>query len=95
MGLILFRKEDQEICVDENTIMAEVLTNDNTWEYIGEFKESASDDLDDQEEDLERETEIGRIYRHTIQFTVDARITLTTDVKTERFKDVPVDIYDY
>lgn len=45
--------------------------------------------------DLERETEIGRIYRHTIQFTVDARITLTTDVKTERFKDVPVDIYDY
>ena len=44
MGLILFRKEDQEICVDENTIMAEVLTNDNTWEYIGEFEESASDD---------------------------------------------------
>lgn len=55
MGLILFRKEDQEICVDENTIMAEVLTNDDTWEYIGEFEESASDDLDDQEEDLEEE----------------------------------------
>ena len=55
MGLILFRKEDQEICVDENTVMAEVLTNDNTWEYIGEFEESASDDLDDQAEDSEEE----------------------------------------
>ena len=35
--------------------MAEVLTNDNTWEYIGEFEESASDDLDDQEDYSEEE----------------------------------------
>ena len=55
MGLILFRKEDQEILIDENTVMAEVLTNDDTWEYIGEFEDSASDDLDDQAEDLEEE----------------------------------------
>ena len=55
MGLILFRKEDQEICIDENTVMAEVLTNDNTWEYIGEVEESAFDNLDDQAEDSEEE----------------------------------------
>ena len=35
--------------------MAEVLTADDTWEYIGEFEESASDDLDDQVEDSEEE----------------------------------------
>ena len=35
--------------------MAEVLTNDNTWEYIGEVEENASDDLDDQVGDLEEE----------------------------------------
>lgn len=55
MGLILFRKEDQEILIDENTVMAEVLTSDDTWEYIGEVEESASDDLDDQAEDSEEE----------------------------------------
>lgn len=55
MGLILFRKEDQEICIDENTVMAEVLTSDDTWEYIGEVEESAFDNLDDQAEDSEEE----------------------------------------
>jgi len=44
--------------------------------------------------DLERETEIGRIYRHTIGFTIDARITLTVDVETEKFPIIPVDIYE-
>lgn len=44
--------------------------------------------------DLERETEIGRIYRHTINFTIDARITLTRDVNTTKFCSVPVDIYE-
>lgn len=44
--------------------------------------------------DLERETEIGKIYRHTINFTVDARIVLTTEVNTTKFCCVPVDIYE-
>lgn len=44
--------------------------------------------------DIERETEIGKIYRHTINFTVDARLTLVRDIPTTRFCDVPVDIYD-
>lgn len=44
--------------------------------------------------DLERETEIGKIYRHTISFTIDARLTLTRDVNTHRFKCVPVNIYE-
>lgn len=44
--------------------------------------------------DIERETEIGKIYRHTITFTVDARITMTTDVKTTALCSVPVDIYE-
>lgn len=44
--------------------------------------------------DIERETEIGRIYRHTISFTVDARITLVRDMNTTRFCNVPVDIYE-
>lgn len=44
--------------------------------------------------DLERETEIGKIYRHTIEFNVDARITLTRDVNTTKFCCVPLDIYD-
>ena len=30
--------------------------------------------------DLERETEIGKIYRHTVSMTVDARITLKRDI---------------
>lgn len=44
--------------------------------------------------DLERETEIGKIYRHTINFTLDARIILTTDVNTEKFCCIPVNIYE-
>ena len=44
--------------------------------------------------DIERETEIGKIYRHTISFTVDARITLVRDVNTTKFCCVPVDIYE-
>lgn len=44
--------------------------------------------------DLERETEIGRIYRHTISFSLDSRITLVRDVPTTRFKDIPVNIYE-
>ena len=44
--------------------------------------------------DLERETEIGRIYRHTISFAVDARITLVRDVATKKFCCVPVNIYE-
>lgn len=44
--------------------------------------------------DLERETEIGKIYRHTISFTVDARITLTTEINTKKFCCVPLDIYE-
>lgn len=44
--------------------------------------------------DIERETEIGKIYRHTITFTVDARITLVRDVNTTRLCEVPVDIYE-
>lgn len=44
--------------------------------------------------DLERETEIGKIYRHTINFTVDARLTLVRDVRTTRFCEVPVNIYE-
>lgn len=44
--------------------------------------------------DLERETEIGKIYRHTVNFTIDARITLKRDVSTMRFKCVPVSIYE-
>lgn len=45
--------------------------------------------------DLERETEIGKIYRHTINFTLDARITLVKDVNTTKFCPIPVNIYDY
>lgn len=44
--------------------------------------------------DIERETEIGKIYRHTISFTIDARLTLKRDVKIDRFQEVPVDIYE-
>lgn len=44
--------------------------------------------------DLERETEIGKVYRHTISFTVDARLTLVRDVATTKFCSVPVNIYE-
>lgn len=43
--------------------------------------------------DIERENDIGKIYRHTINFTVDAKLTLTRDVNTTPFCPVPVDIY--
>lgn len=48
----------------------------------------------DDNSDLERENEIGKIYRHTINFTVDARITMVKDVLTTKFCCVPVDIYE-
>lgn len=46
--------------------------------------------------DLERESEIGKIYRHTIEFTVDGRLTLINDVQTVRFKcgSIPINIYE-
>lgn len=45
--------------------------------------------------DLERESEIGKIYRHTVSFVVDARLTLVEEVKTQRFQCcVPVIIYE-
>lgn len=48
----------------------------------------------DDNSDIERETEIGKIYRHTISFTIDARIILTVDVNTTKFCCVPVNIYE-
>lgn len=44
--------------------------------------------------DIERESDIGKIYRHTINFTVDARLSLVRDTKTTKFSCVPVDIYE-
>lgn len=46
--------------------------------------------------DIERETEIGKIYRHTISFTIDGRLTLTTDSEVDKFCccEVPLDIYE-
>ena len=45
--------------------------------------------------DLERETEIGKIYRHTISLTVDARITLVRDTETKKLCcEMPINIYD-
>ena len=45
--------------------------------------------------DIERESEIGKIYRHTINFTIDARLTLTSEKISEKFCcDIPVNIYD-
>ena len=35
--------------------------------------------------DIERETEIGKIYRHTISFTIDARLTLVAERKRNKF----------
>ena len=43
--------------------------------------------------DIERETEIGRIYRHTISFQVESRIIISNDVATTPLTTVPVDIY--
>lgn len=51
----------------------------------------------DDNSDIERETEIGKIYRHTISFTVDARLTLTTSLVDGNFQcccGIPVDIYE-
>lgn len=44
--------------------------------------------------DIEREADIGKIYRHTISFTIDARITHTREINTKKFCCVPVDIYE-
>lgn len=46
--------------------------------------------------DLERETEIGKIYRHSISFTIDARVLLVREVSMPPFAaDVmPEDIYE-
>lgn len=45
--------------------------------------------------DLERESDIGKIYRHTISFTIDGRLTLTRDSELDKFCcDIPVDIYE-
>lgn len=54
-------------------------------------------DIDwDDNSDLERETEIGKIYRHTISLTLDARIILDREVETTKFCccKIPVDIYE-
>lgn len=44
--------------------------------------------------DIERESEIGKIYRHTISFTIDARLTLTRSSDWDKFCEVPVCIYE-
>lgn len=44
--------------------------------------------------DIERESDIGKIYRHTVSFTIDARITLTREKVSEKFCCIPVNIYD-
>ena len=44
--------------------------------------------------DLEVENEKGKLYRHTITITIDARIKLVLDVPTTEFKCIPVDIYE-
>lgn len=44
--------------------------------------------------DLEVENEKGRLYRHTVTVTIDARIKLARDVPTTEFCAVPVDIYN-
>lgn len=46
--------------------------------------------------DIEDEENIGRIYRHTISFTIDARIKLvrTTTTTAFNFSNIPIDIYE-
>lgn len=44
--------------------------------------------------DLELENEKGKIYRHTVTFTVPTVIKLTKDIPTTKFTCVPVDIYE-
>lgn len=44
--------------------------------------------------DIERESEVGRIYRHTISFSIDSRITMVRDKQTKKFCCVPVNIYE-
>lgn len=50
----------------------------------------------DDNSDIERETEIGKIYRHTISFTIDARLTLTTEFESNKFQCCcdSIDIYE-
>lgn len=44
--------------------------------------------------DLERETDIGRIYRHTINFEIDARLTLVRDEAMFKLcHNIPISIY--
>lgn len=44
--------------------------------------------------DLEVENDRGRLYRHTINFTIDARIKLVNNVDSPQVACVPVDIYE-
>lgn len=46
--------------------------------------------------DLESEDERGRIYRHTISFTLSANLTLTTKIRRTPFNytDIPIVIYE-
>lgn len=44
--------------------------------------------------DLEEENERGRLYRHTISITLEARLKLTDDVETTQFLCDYVDIYE-
>lgn len=46
--------------------------------------------------DIERETEIGKIYRHTISFTIEGRLTLSTDVESNivYYCETPINIYE-
>lgn len=43
--------------------------------------------------DLERETDLGKIYRHTISFTIDARLTLDKSIDVTKFEIPDIDIY--
>lgn len=44
--------------------------------------------------DLEIENEQGKLYRHTIKFTIDSRIKIVRNLFTSQFCDVPVNIYE-
>jgi len=44
--------------------------------------------------DIEREVDIGRIYRHTISFEIDSRIKLVREMDTTEITCIPVNIYE-
>ena len=47
--------------------------------------------------DIESEIDRGKLYRHTISFTIDSRIKLVKPITTEKFcccGDLPLDIYE-